>query len=69
MNEYKMAYIRFRLPAIPQRPLSHPGTNKSTKYQGAEKQSLDTVWNSAMTFSIFNSLLLFISLCSTSGPL
>ena len=45
-------------PAISHRPLCHPRSNKSLKHQGPGKQSLNTVWNSAITFSIFNSMLL-----------
>ena len=58
-----MAYIHFRLPAIPERPLCHPRSYKSVRHQGAGKQSsLGMMRYLAVTFSISNSLILCISL-------
>lgn len=57
-----MAYIHFRLPAIPERALCHPRLNKSVRHQGAGKQSLGMMRYLAVTFSISNSLVLCIFL-------
>lgn len=60
-------FIHFRLPAIPERPLCHPRSNKSSKTSGNGKQSLGMMRYLAVTFSISNSLVLCIFLWNPVG--